>query len=58
MSLGELYQTMPVQEHNIRVSGNRAYVKRDHGSMEEYVLGDERASCGCCPHDYRRLLLG
>lgn len=42
MNLVELYQTTPVEEHkNIRVSGNRAYVKKDDGGVEEYVLGGD-----------------
>jgi hypothetical protein len=42
MNLIELYQIMPVAQHNnIRVVGNRAYVKKDDGSVEEYVLGDD-----------------
>ena len=42
MNLVQLYESTPVQEHaNIRVCGDRVFVKDSQGGVEEYLLGDD-----------------
>ena len=43
MNLEELYQKIPVgQHHNIKVSGDKVFVRTEDGSVDEYLLdGDE-----------------
>lgn len=39
MTLVELYAQTPVEQHaNIRVAGERVYVKNHDGSLDEYLL--------------------
>ena len=43
MNLTELYQKTPREKHtNIRVAGNRVYVRKDDGSVEEYLVEGDR----------------